>query len=65
MKNKPTDAVNDRPFAAAVLAKARKAVEDYRFAFWRTRTTTRNPYCRLRARYAARTNMRKSAKLSI
>jgi hypothetical protein len=35
MKNKPTSAVNDRPFSAAVLAKARKAVEDYRFAFWR------------------------------
>lgn len=35
MKNKPANAVNDRPFAPAVLEKARKAVEDYRFAFWR------------------------------
>lgn len=35
MKNKPTNAVNDHPFSALVLAKARKAVEDYRFAFWR------------------------------
>jgi hypothetical protein len=35
MKNKPVDAVNDRPFSPAVLAKARTAVENYRFAFWR------------------------------
>ncbi len=35
MKNKPANAVNDRPFSAAVLAKARQALEDYRFAFWR------------------------------
>ena len=35
MKNKRANVVNDRPFSAAVLAKARKAVEDYRFAFWR------------------------------
>ena len=35
MRNKRANAVNDRPFSKAVLAKARKAVEDYRFAFWR------------------------------
>lgn len=35
MKNKPANAVSDRPFSAPVLAKARKAVEDYRFSFWR------------------------------
>jgi hypothetical protein len=35
MKNKPTNAVNNRPFSAAVLGKARKAVENYRFSFWR------------------------------
>jgi hypothetical protein len=35
MKNKSANVVNDRPFSTAVLAKARKAVEDYRFAFWR------------------------------
>jgi hypothetical protein len=35
MKNKPANAVNDRPFAASVYVKARKAVDDYRFAFWR------------------------------
>jgi hypothetical protein len=35
MKNKPANVVNDRPFSAAVLNKARKAVEEYRFAFWR------------------------------
>ena len=35
MKSKPANAVNRRPFSPAVLAKARKAVENYRFAFWR------------------------------
>ena len=35
MKNKPASAVNDRPFAPAILAKARKTVDSYRFAFWR------------------------------
>jgi len=35
MKNKPANAVNNRPFAAPVLAKAKKAVDDYRFSFWR------------------------------
>ena len=35
MKNKRVNVVNDRPFSAAVLTKARKALEDYRFAFWR------------------------------
>lgn len=35
MKNKLANAVNDRPFAPAVLEKARKAVDDYRFTFWR------------------------------
>ena len=35
MINKLANAVNDLPFAPAVLAKARKAVDDYRFAFWR------------------------------
>jgi len=35
MKNKPANVVNDRPFSAAIVARARKAVEDYRFAFWR------------------------------
>jgi len=35
MKNKLANGVNDRPFSAAVLTKARKAVEDYRFSFWR------------------------------
>jgi hypothetical protein len=35
MKSKPANAAIDRPFAAPVLARARKAVADYRFAFWR------------------------------
>ena len=35
MKNKPANDVNDRPFPPVVLAKARAAVEDYRFSFWR------------------------------
>ena len=35
MKNKPAHVVNNRPFSATVLAKARQAVEEYRFAFWR------------------------------
>ena len=35
MKNKLANAVNKRPFAAADLKKARQAVEEYRFAFWR------------------------------
>lgn len=35
MKNKLANAVSDRPFTPAVLDKARKAVDDYRFAFWR------------------------------
>lgn len=35
MKNKLAKDVNDRSFAASVLTRARKAVEDYRFSFWR------------------------------
>ena len=35
MKSKHTSAVNDKPFAAAILEKASQGVERYRFAFWR------------------------------
>ena len=35
MKNKPANVVNNRPFAAPVLARAKKTVDDYRFSFWR------------------------------
>jgi predicted RNase H-like HicB family nuclease len=35
MANKQKTAVNDKPFDGKTLSKARRAVEDYRFAFWR------------------------------
>lgn len=35
MKSKPANAVNDKPFGAAILKKAQAAVELYRFSFWK------------------------------
>jgi hypothetical protein len=35
MPNKRKSAVNDKPFNRNILSKARRRVEDYRFAFWR------------------------------
>jgi hypothetical protein len=35
MSNRQKSDVNDKPFDKKVLSKARRAVEDYRFAFWR------------------------------
>jgi len=35
MPNKRKNAVNDRPFDRKILSQARRAVDDYRFAFWR------------------------------
>ena len=35
MKSKPANAVSNRLFSAPILAKVRKAVENYRFSFWR------------------------------
>ena len=35
MPNKQKSVVNNRPFDPKILSKAKQALEDYRFAFWR------------------------------
>jgi len=35
MSNRQKDAVNDDPFDKKILARARRVVDEYRFAFWR------------------------------
>jgi hypothetical protein len=35
MPNKQKNAVNDKPFDKKILSKAKQAVDEYRFAFWR------------------------------
>jgi len=35
MSNKHKNVLNDRPFDKKILSKARRAVDEYRFAFWR------------------------------